>query len=104
MFDLLFVGNPAVNEAIAEPEDMPQSLIARLRRATLKTLEKTYDLAIESRAQAIVLCGSILNPARVSPAQLISLRRLILRAADEDCETLWVTSNPTDVQVKHTIS
>ena len=98
MFDLLFVGNPAVDEAIAEPEDMPQSLIARLRGATLKTLEKTYDLAIESRAQAIVLCGSILNPARVSPAQLISLRRLILRAADEDCETLWVTSNPTDVQ------
>ena len=37
MFDLLFVGNPAVDEAIVEPEDMPQSLIARLRRATLKT-------------------------------------------------------------------
>ena len=53
MFDLLFVGNPAVNEAIAEPEDMPQSLIARLRRATLKTLEKTYDLAIESRLKRL---------------------------------------------------
>ena len=28
MFDLLFVGNPAIDDAIAEPEGMPQSLIA----------------------------------------------------------------------------
>jgi len=98
MFDLLFVGNPAIDDGIAEPDDMPQSLIARLRGATLKTLEKTYHLAIESQAQAIVLCGSILNPTRVSPAQLIAFRQLILRAADHDCETLWVATNPTDAQ------
>jgi len=98
MFDLLFVGNPAIDDAIAEPDDMPQSLIARLRGATLKTLEKTYQLAIESQAQAIALCGSILNPTRVSPAQLIAFRQLILRAADHNCETLWVTTNPTDAQ------
>ncbi len=98
MFDLLFVGNPAIDDAIAEPDDMPQSLITRLRGATLKTLEKTYHLAIESQAQAIVLCGSILNPTRVSPAQLIAFRQLILRAADHNCKTLWVTTNPTDAQ------
>ena len=86
MFDLLFVGNPAIDDAIAEPNDMPQSLIARLRGATLKALEKTYHLAIESQAQAIVLCGSILNPTRVSPAQLIAFRQLITRAAEHDCE------------------
>ena len=98
MFDLLFVGNPAIDDAIAEPDDMPQSLIARLRGATLKTLKKTYQLAIESQAQAIVLCGSILNPTRVSPSQLIAFRQLILRAADHNCETLWVATNPTDAQ------
>ena len=98
MFDLLFVGNPAIDDAIAEPEDMPQSLIARLRGANLKTLEKTFHLAIESQAQAIVLCGSILNPTRVSPAQLIAFRQLIIWAADHDCETLWVATNPTDAR------
>ena len=55
MFDLLFIGNPAIDKAIAEPEDMPQTLVARLREATLKTLEKTYHLAIKSQAQGIVL-------------------------------------------------
>ena len=52
MFDLLFVGTPAVNEAIAEPEACAVTC-ARLRRATLKTLEKTYDLAIESRLKRL---------------------------------------------------
>ena len=98
MFDLLFIGNPAIDEAIAEPDDMPQSLAARLRGAPLKTLEKTYHLAIESQVQGIVLCGSIVDPTRVSPAQLIALRRLIIQAADHDCETLWVTTNPADGQ------
>ena len=98
MFDLLFIGNPAIDKAIAEPEDMPQSLIARLRGATLKTLEKTYRLAIESQAQGIVLCGSIVDPTRVSPAQIIAFRQLITRAAEHDCETLWVATNPADAQ------
>jgi hypothetical protein len=98
MFDLLFIGNPAIDKAIAEPEDMPQSLVARLRGAPLKTLEKTYRLAIESQAQGIVLCGSIMDPARVSPAQLVALRQLIIEAADHDCETLWVATNPADAQ------
>ncbi len=94
MFDLLFIGNPAIDKAIAEPEDMPQSLVARLRGAPLKTLAKTYRLAIESQAQGIVLCGSIMDPARVSPAQLVALRQLIIEAADHDCETM-VTAIPT---------
>lgn len=98
MFDLLFIGNPAIDEAIAEPDDMPQSLVARLRGAPLKTLEKTYQLAIESQVQGIVLCGSIVDPTRVSPAQVIALRHLITQAADHDCETLWVTTNPADAQ------
>jgi hypothetical protein len=98
MFDLLFIGNPAIDKAIAEPEDMPQSLVARLRGATLKTLEKTYRLAIESQAQGIVLCGSIVDPTRVSPAQLIAFRQLITRAAEHDCETLWVATDPADAQ------
>ena len=84
MFDLLFIGNPAIDEAIAEPDDMPQSLVARLRGAPLKTLEKTYQLAIESQVQGIVLCGSIVDPTRVSPAQVIALRHLITQAADHD--------------------
>ena len=53
MFDLLFISNPAIDEAIAEPDDMPQSLVARLRGAPLKTLEKTYQLAIESQVQEL---------------------------------------------------
>ena len=34
MFDLLFVGNPAIDKAIVEPEDMPRSLLERIRGAT----------------------------------------------------------------------
>ena len=98
MFDLLFIGNPAIDKAIAEPEDMPQSLVARLREATLKTLEKTYHLAIKSQAQGIVLCGSVVDPICASPAQLIAFRQLITRAAEHDCETLWVSTNPADAQ------
>ncbi len=98
MFDLLFVGNPAIDKAIAEPEDMPRSLLRRIRGATLKTLEKTYWQAIESEARGIVLCGEILNPVYVSPAQLIRLRELIIQAKDKNCETIWVTPNPIDAE------
>lgn len=98
MFDLLFVGNPAIDKAIAEPEDMPRSLLGRIRGATLETLEKTYRQAIESEAQGIVLCGEILNPVYVSPAQLIRLRELIIQARDNSCETIWVTPNPIDAE------
>ena len=98
MFDLLFVGNPAIDKAIAEPEDMPRSLLERIRGATLKTLEKTYRQAVESEARGIVLCGKILNPIYVSPAQLIRLRELIIQARDNGCETVWVTPNPIDAE------
>ena len=98
MFDLLFVGNPAIDKAIAEPEDMPRSLLGRIRGATLKTLEKTYRQAIESEARGIVLCGEILNPVYVSPAQLIQLRELIIQARENGCETIWVTPNPIDAE------
>ena len=53
MFDLLFIGNPAIDKAIAEPEDMPQSLIARLRGATLKTLEKHTALQLNRRHKGL---------------------------------------------------
>ena len=98
MFDLLFVGNPAIDKAIAEPEDMPRSLLGRIRGATLKTLEKTYRQAIKSEAQGIVLCGEILNPVYVSPAQLIRLRELIIQARENGCETIWVTPNPMNAE------
>ena len=98
MFDLLFVGNPAIDKAIAEPEDMPRSLLERIRGATLKTLEKAYRRAIEFEARGIVLCNAIVNPIYASPAQVIRLRELIVQSQEKNCETVWVTSSPTDAQ------
>ena len=40
MFDLLFVGNPAVNEAIAEPEDCRSHLLLDSAEQLLKHWKK----------------------------------------------------------------
>ena len=95
MFDLLFVGNPAIDKAIAEPEDMPRSLLERIRGATLKTLEKAYRRAIEFEARGIVLCNAIVNPIYASPAQVIRLRELIVQSQEKNCENFVNKKKPS---------
>ncbi|NBP88896.1 MAG: hypothetical protein EBU59_10420 [Planctomycetia bacterium] len=95
MFDLIFAGSPAVDHPIAEPQGLPPVLAQRLRQAPLVALEKTFQAARDHQACGLVLCGSILDSLRASPAQVVALRGLILQASAHGCETIWVTTDST---------
>ena len=95
MFDLIFAGSPAIDHPIAEPKGLPPALSKRLRQAPLVALEKTFQVARDQQAYGVILCGLILDSLRASPAQVITLRKLILEASAHGCETIWVTNNST---------
>ena len=95
MLDLVFAFDPAVDCPIAEPEGTPEPLGLRLRQAPLTALRQAYQLARQHEARGVVLCGSVINPLRASPAQVIALRQLVLEAAANGCDTIWVTTSPT---------
>jgi len=101
MLDLVFASDPAIDRPIAEPEGISEPLGLRLRQAPLTALRQAYQLAREHEARGVVLCGSVISPLRASPAQVIALRQLVLEAAADGCDTIWVTTDPTaprDVQ------
>lgn len=93
MFDLIFAGSPAIDHPIAEPNGLPPALFHRLRQAPLVSLEKTFQVAKDQQACGVILCGSILNSLRASPAQVVALREIILKASAHGCETVWVTND-----------
>jgi len=95
MLDLIVASDPAVDRPIAEPEGLSEPLNQRVRQAPLTALRQVYQLARQHEARGVVLCGSVLDQLRASPAQVIAVRRLILEASTAGCETIWVTTNPT---------
>ena len=95
MLDLIVAADPAIDRPLAVPDGLAEPLSQRLRQAPLTALRQVYQLARQHEAQGVVLCGKVLDSLRASPAQVIAVRRLILDAAADGCETVWVTSNPT---------
>lgn len=90
MADIIFAFDPAIDRPIPAPDDAPPAVAEAIALAVREALDAAVAAAKAGRAQALVLCGRILDPERASPAQAAYLRQTILDLAAGGCRTVVV--------------
>ena len=97
MADLVFAFDAALDRPIPVPAGAPDAVADAVARAPFEALKSAATTARQTRAAALVLFGSTLDPVRASPAQAAALRALIVGLAADGCRTIWVADEPADV-------
>lgn len=97
MADLVFAFDAALDRPIPIPKHAPDAVAEAVAEAPLAALRSAVQTARQTRAAALVLFGSTLDPVRASPAQAATLRGLIQSLADDGCRTIWIADEPAEV-------
>ena len=96
MADIVFAFDAALDRPMPVPASAPADVVDAFAAAPWEAFEAALTTARQSRAAALVLFGSTLDPLRASPAQAARLRGLITALAAEGCVTVWVADDATD--------
>jgi hypothetical protein len=88
--DLVFAYDAALDRPIPVPDAAPAAVRAILHTAPQEAFAAAVATARETRAAALVLFGSTLDPLRASPAQAAVVRRAIVELAADGCRTIWM--------------
>ena len=97
MADLVFAFDAAIDRPIPVPKGVPDAVADAIARAPFEALRSAATTARQTKAGALVLFGTTLDPIRSSPAQAAALRDLIVGLAADGCRTIWVADEPADV-------
>ena len=97
MADLVFAFDAALDRPIPVPKGVPEPVAEAIARAPFEALQTAVATARQTKAAAVVLFGSTLDPIRSSPAQAAALRKLIVGLAADGIRTIWVADEPADV-------
>lgn len=90
MADLVFAYDAALDRPIPVPDSAPAAVRGLLHSAPQEAFAAAVATARESRAAALVVLGSTLDPLRASPAQAAVVRRAIVDLAADGCRTIWL--------------
>ncbi|RLS34268.1 MAG: hypothetical protein DWH79_04960 [Planctomycetota bacterium] len=96
MADIVFAFDAALDRPIPLPAAAPPTVIELLARAPWEAFEAAVTTARQSRAAALVLFGSSLDPVRASPAQAARLAAMIIELAADGCQTIWISDDAAD--------
>jgi len=95
--DILFAFDAALDRPIPVPKHAPDGVAEAVAEAPAAAFRAAVATARQTRAAAVVLFGSTLDPVRASPAQAATLRGHIEALAADGCRTVWVADEPADV-------
>lgn len=96
MADIVFAFDAALDRPLPVPTSAPADVVEAFAAAPWEAFDAAVTTARQSRAAALVLFGSTLDPLRASPAQAARLRGLIADLASAGCATVWVADDATD--------
>lgn len=96
MADIVFAFDAALDRPMPLPASAPADVVDAFAAAPWEAFEVAVTTARQSRAAALVLFGSTLDPLRASPAQAARLRSMIMDLAGDGCQTVWVADDATD--------
>ena len=96
MADIVFAFDAALDRPLPVPAAAPADVIDAFAAAPWEAFEAAVATARQSRAAALVLFGSTLDPLRASPAQAARLRGTIQALAADGCRTVWIADYATD--------
>jgi hypothetical protein len=96
MADIVFAFDAALDRPLPVPVTAPAEIIAALATAPWEAFEAAVSTARQSRAAALVVFGSTLDPLRASPAQAARLRAAIVGLSADGCRTVWLADDAAD--------
>lgn len=96
MADIVFAFDAALDRPMPIPSSAPADVVDAFAAAPWEAFEVAVTTARQSRAAALVVFGSTLDPLRASPAQAARLRGMITALAVDGCQTVWVADDATD--------
>ena len=97
MADLVFAFDAALDRPIPVPKNAPDAVADAVAEAPAAAFRAAVATARQTRAAALVLFGSTLDPVRASPAQAAMVRTAIEALAADGCRTVWVADEPAEV-------